>query len=41
MDRNGHKQAGLHRQLEQALGEEKIAWLLKQTGMSREALLEG
>ena len=28
-------------QLEQALGEEKIAWLLKQTGMSREALLEG
>ena len=28
-------------QLEQALGEEKIAWLRKQTGMSREALLEG
>jgi uncharacterized protein YidB (DUF937 family) len=28
-------------QLEQALGEEKIAWLMKQTGMSREALLEG
>ena len=28
-------------QLEQALGEEKIAWLLRQTGMSREALLEG
>jgi uncharacterized protein YidB (DUF937 family) len=29
------------RQLEQALGEERIAWLLKQTGISRQALLEG
>ena len=28
-------------QLEQALGAEKIDWLMKETGMSREALLEG
>ena len=28
-------------QLEKALGSERIEWLLKETGMSREALLEG
>lgn len=28
-------------ELEQALGSEKIEWLMKQTGMTREALLEG
>jgi uncharacterized protein YidB (DUF937 family) len=27
--------------LERALGDQKIAWLMQQTGMSREALLEG
>ena len=29
------------RDLAEALGEEKIEWLMKQTGMSREELLEG
>ena len=28
-------------ELEQALGPDKIAWLMQQTGLSREALLEG
>jgi uncharacterized protein YidB (DUF937 family) len=28
-------------QLEEALGPDKIAWLMQQTGLSREALLEG
>ena len=28
-------------ELEQALGEERIAWLMQETGMSRQELLEG
>jgi uncharacterized protein YidB (DUF937 family) len=37
----GQSSGGMSPIVEQALGPEKIAWLVQQTGMSREALLAG
>ena len=37
----GHNQPIQPNELENALGEERIAWLMQQTGLSREELLEG
>jgi uncharacterized protein YidB (DUF937 family) len=38
---NGHNQPIQPNELQNALGEDRIAWLMQQTGLSREELLEG